>query len=176
MHTVINIDLVGNPSPYRVHEDAYAALSGYLGHAQSRLAGDPDRAEVMGDLERSIGAKLTDRLGSSDRILTIGDVTAVLEEVGAVGTHDGQPTPIAAGRPRRRRLRRIHEGQEVAGLCTGLATYSEINVDYIRTIFLVLAVVTAGLFALVYFAVALVVPVVPTHEAWIAQMEADGGS
>lgn len=33
MHTVINIDLVGQANPYRLHEDAYDALSVYLDDA-----------------------------------------------------------------------------------------------------------------------------------------------
>jgi len=172
MHRVVNIDLVGDANPYRLHEDAYDALSRYLDQARSRLVDDRDHAEVLGDLERSIGAKLADRLGSDDRILTVEDVTVILEEVGSVGAEDGQPATVIADRPqRRRRLYRIREGQQIAGVCTGMAAYSEIGVDWIRTIFVLLALVSAGVFALVYFVVAFVRPVLPTREAWIAQMK-----
>ena len=174
MRKVINIDLVGHPNPYRLHEDAYDALSGYLDQARSRLADDPDQAEVVADLERAIGAKLADRLGSDDRSLTLEDVTAVLEEVGSVGADAGQPPPAYADRPRRRRLYRIREGQQIAGLCTGLAAYSEIDIAWIRTVFYALALVSAGLFFLVYLVVAFLLPVVPTREAWIARMRAEG--
>ncbi len=173
MHKVITIDMVGHADPYRMHEDAYEALSRYLDHARSRLADDPDQAEVMSDLERSIGAKLTDRLGPDDRTINVEDVTAVLEEVGSVGVDDGRPQAALADRPRRRRLYRIREGQQIAGVCTGLAAYSEIRIDWIRIIFLLLAVVSAGVFVLVYFVVAFMLPVVPTREAWIAQMRVD---
>ncbi len=176
MHKVINIDLVGSANPYRLHEDAYDALDRYLDHARSRLADDPDQAEVMSDLERSIGAKLTDRLGSDDRILTVGDISVVLDEVGSVGADDGQPAAVIADRPRRRRLHRIREGQQIAGVCTGLAAYSEIDVDWIRTVFYALALVTAGLFFLVYLVIAFKLPLVPTREAWIAQMKVEEGS
>ena len=173
MHRVIDIHLVGHTSPFRVHEDAFDGLSRYLDQARSRLADDPDRAEVMNDLERSIGAKLTDRLGSDDHILTLEDVRAVLDEVGSVGADDGGSTPAVMDRPRRRRLYRIQEGQDIAGVCTGIAAYSEIPLDWIRGIFTLLALVTAGLFVLVYFAVAFFLPVAPTREAWIARMAAD---
>ena len=176
MQKVITVHLVGHASPLAVHEDAYEALSRYLDHARSRLAGDPDQAEVMGDLERSIGAKLTDRLEAGDRILTAGDVRSVLEEVGSVGVEDAQPATVVSDRPRRRRLYRITEGQEIAGICTGLAAYSELGIDLIRWTFVLLALFSGGLFALAYFVVALVLPVVPTREAWIARMEAGEGS
>ncbi len=173
MRKVINIDLVGSANPYRLHEDAYDALNRYLDHARSRLADDPDQAEVMSDLERSIGAKLADRLGSDDRIVTVEDVTVVLGEVGSVGADDGQPTAAVADRPRRRRLYRIREGQQIAGVCTGLAAYSDIDVNWIRTVFYALGLVTAGLFFLVYMVVAFLLPVVPTRGAWIEQMKVD---
>ena len=116
-----------------------------------------------------------DRLGADDRNVTVGDITAVLAEVGAVGDDDGRPT-AGAERPHRRRLYRIREGQQIAGVCTGLAAYSEIRIDWIRTIFVLLAVVSAGLFILVYFVIAFVLPVVPTREAWIAEMTVDEDS
>jgi phage shock protein PspC (stress-responsive transcriptional regulator) len=174
MQRVITIHLDGEPNPYRLDEDAHDALSRYLDQARSRLTDDSDRAEVMGDLERSIGAKLTDRLGSNDRILTIEDIDAVLAAVGPVGSGDDRPATVGADRPRgRRRLLRIRAGQQLAGVCTGLAAYTEIRVDWVRTIFLLLAVFTAGLFALVYLAMAFALPVVPTREAWIAAQDQD---
>lgn len=173
MHKVITVHLTGHADPYRLQEDAYDELSRYLDRARSRLADDPDQAEVMSDLERSIGVRFADRLGPDDRSLTAEDVAVVLDEVGPVGADDEQSATMGATRPRRRRLYRVREGQQVAGVCTGIAAYSEISLDWIRTIFVLLALVTAGLFVLVYFGIAFVLPVVPTREAWIAQMEAD---
>ena len=177
MERVITIHLEGQAAPYRVDEAAYDALDRYLDQARSRLTDDTDQAEVMGDLERSIGAKLSDRLGSADRILTVADVTAVLDAVGPVGSGDDRPPNVVTDRPRRRRrLYRIRQGQWFAGVCTGLAAYGEFGVDWVRTIFILLSVATAGLFALVYLVMALVLPVVPTREAWIAEMDAEAGS
>jgi len=172
MHRVVVVDLEGQAHPFRMHEDAYDALGRYLDEARSRLTGDPDQAEVMADLERSIGTKLADRIGPDDRVLAREDVDAVLAVVGPVGS--GDPSPVAAGaaRPnRRRRLYRIREGQWFAGVCTGLAAYTEIGVDWIRTIFLLLGVVSAGTFLLVYLVMAFVLPVVPTRDAWLAAMD-----
>src|SRR6188508_2080978 len=160
MQRVIDIDLTGAPHPFRVHEDAYDALSAYLDGARARLTDDTDQAEVMGDLEASIGAKLADRVGAADRVLTIEDIRAVLDAIGPVGATDERPAPsVPAATPRRRRLYRIRENQWIAGVCTGLAAYSEIGVDWVRTIFLLLIVMTAGLFVFVYVALAFLLPV-----------------
>jgi len=56
-------------------------------------------------------------------------------------------------------------------VCQGLAAYSEIDVAWVRTIFVLGTVVTAGFGLLVYLALAFILPVVPSHEAWIAAMD-----
>jgi phage shock protein C len=65
-------------------------------------------------------------------------------------------------RPRPRRLHRIREGQKLFGVCTGLAAYAEIDVDWVRTLFIFATIVTAGLFLLVYVALAFILPVAAT--------------
>lgn len=185
MHRVIVVDLDGLSTPFRMHDDAYDALSRYLDLARSRLADDPDQAEVMGDLEGSVGTKLADRLGATDRIVTMKDIDVVLETIGPVGStddrtsgaKDDRPPSVAASRPGdRRRLYRIREDQWIAGVSTGIAAYSEIGVEWVRTIFVLATLVTAGLFLLVYVALAFILPVVPTREAWIAAQRVDGAT
>ena len=179
MHRVIDIDLDSHPTPFRVHDDAYDALKGYLDEARARLADDPDAAEVTSDLERSIAAKLTDRTGPAGRIVTLQDIEAVLADVGPVGpvgAGDERPAtppwPASADRPhRRRRLSRIRDGQQFAGVCTGLAAYAEIDVAWVRTIFIFATLVTAGAFLLVYLVLAFVLPIAPTYDAWVAAQE-----
>jgi len=174
MHRVIDVDLEGQAKPFRLHEDAYDALGSYLDQARAGVPDDADAAEVIGDLERSIGAKLTERQGTTDRVLSLADVDAVLADVGPVGA--GEPTggfgPIGGGRTRpRRRLYRIREGQQIAGVCEGLAAYSEIDVAWVRTIFVFATLVTVGFFLLVYLALAFILPVVPSYDAWLAAMD-----
>ena len=171
MQRVIDIHLAGHPSPFRLDEDAYEALRSYLDRAWAGVADAADQAEVAGDLERSIGAKLTDRMGAETRILMLADVDAVLADIGPVGGTDVPPAARPVARPRRRRLYRIREGQQFAGVCTGLSAYSEIDVAWIRTIFVVGSLVTVGAFLIVYLALAFILPVVPTEDAWYAEME-----
>ena len=66
MDKTISIRLRGHAEQFRLEEVAYERLAQYLDRAASRLQDDPDRAEVLGDLERSIG----DRLGGLDRVPT----------------------------------------------------------------------------------------------------------
>jgi phage shock protein C len=163
MERTLLITLTGHPEPYRLDEAAYARLSGYLDRAARRLQADPDREEIVGDLERSVGDRLSARGGGADRMVTAAEIDAILEDIGAVGTGSGADRwgePEAP--PVKRKLTRLKEGQEIAGVCTGIAGYTEIRVDWVRTVVVLAAVFTGGLFMLVYIALAVLLPVVPS--------------
>lgn len=165
MNKTIKISLSGHTDQYQLEQDAYDRLARYLDRAASRLQDDPDRAEVLGDLERSVGDKLAALLGSDDRLVTAAEIDGILEEIGAVDTgHDPLPDQVDA-RPRGRRLQRIREGQQVAGVCTGLAAYAELDVAWVRTGFVLGTLVTAGILGLVYIALVFILPVASTREA-----------
>ena len=173
MDKTIDIGLSGHSARYRLNEHAFDRLSAYLDGAAARLQDDPDKAEVLGDIERSVGDKLATLLGTQDRIVTAVDIDGVLEQIGTVDTgrepasdearRADEPPRIA--RPPARRLHRTREGQMIAGVCTGLAEYSEIDVAWVRTLFVFAALLTAGLWVLVYVALAFILPVTATSDA-----------
>jgi len=164
MEKTIIIGLAGHDERYRLNEDAYGRLARYLDEAGSRLRNDPDRAEILDDLERSIGDRLTALLGADERLLVAADIDGVLEQIGAVEA-GRDPAATETVLPRGRRLYRIRGEQKVAGVCAGLAAYSELNVAWVRTLFVIGTVVTAGFGALVYIALAFILPVTATREA-----------
>jgi phage shock protein PspC (stress-responsive transcriptional regulator) len=164
MDKTIMVGLSGHPDQYRLEEAAYDRLTGYLDRAASRLQDDPDRAEVLRDLEGSIGDKLAALVGSGDRLVTATDIDRILDEIGAVDTGRDPGPEEADTKPRPRRLRRIREGQQLAGVCNGLADYAELRIDWVRTLFLLGTVVTGGILGLVYIALAFILPVSATRE------------
>lgn len=166
MQTVKQINLSGHPTLFRMTEDAYDTLWQYLERARMNLKDDPDHDDVLRDLELSIGEKLASRLRSNEQILDATDVDAVLDLVGPV--ESGSATDQKDVPHGKRRLYRIREGQNIFGVCQGLAAYSGIRVDWVRTIFIALAAVTGGLFMLVYLVLGFLLPVVPTHAAYFA--------
>ncbi|UYN91032.1 MAG: PspC domain-containing protein [Anaerolineales bacterium] len=165
MKNLVLITLSGHSASFKAEQDAYDALRQYLDRAKRSLQADPDHEEVLRDLEQSIGEKLAARLASAEQVLTLADIKAVLAEVGPVAGDSGTHTPPKG----RRRLVRIQEGQDILGICQGLSAYSDIDVDWIRTIFVGLALVTGGAFILVYFAAAFFLPVVATREEYFAR-------
>jgi phage shock protein PspC (stress-responsive transcriptional regulator) len=175
MQKVIQISLSGHPTMFQLAEDAYASLQAYLDRARSRLKRDPDRDEVLRDLEQSIGDKLAALLRSENRVISRREIDAILEQVGAVNTGNGEGPAVAAPPHRPRRLCRIQEGEWFAGVCQGLAAYSSIDVAWVRTIFILLTICTGGLPIILYIVLMFVLPVARTYDEYIA-MQSDANA
>jgi phage shock protein C len=57
-----------------------------------------------------------------------------------------------------KKLVRTRKGRQLAGVCSGIAEYVGVDATVVRLIFVALAVVTGGLFALVYLAAWVIIP------------------
>ncbi|HTV52816.1 MAG TPA: PspC domain-containing protein [Steroidobacteraceae bacterium] len=82
MRRVTTISLNGNA--YQIDEAGYAALQSYLGAAEQRLAGSPDRAEILADLEQAIAEKCGRFLGPHKNVVSVEEITEVIREMGPV--------------------------------------------------------------------------------------------
>jgi len=174
MQRVVSINL--NGSVYQLDESGYDALRQYLADAERVLESNPDRAEIMADLEQAIADKCRPFLGPHKTVVSSAEVDHIVREMGPieatkdVGPHgDGKDTGgrqqtagTAGGRPRR--LFRNPDGAIVAGVCSGLAAYLNIDVTLVRIGFVILAVVTKGVGVIAYLALMFVVPEATTAE------------
>ncbi|HTL68383.1 MAG TPA: PspC domain-containing protein [Lacunisphaera sp.] len=97
MNKVITINL--NGIAYQLEESGYDALREYLDTAAHRLAGNPDRDEIIGDIEQAIGDKFRALLGAHKTVVVTKEVLAVIEEMGPVenAAEEEQPAGAAAG-------------------------------------------------------------------------------
>lgn len=175
MQTVIQISLSGHSTPFQLDEEAYRALQAYLERARGRLKRDPDREEILRDLEQSIGEKLAQAQRAENRIVSRKDVDSVLEQVGAVDAGNGDATADAAQPGRPRRLCRIEEGKWFFGVCQGLAAYSSISVEWVRAIFVIVSVFSGGIPILIYIVLMFALPVVRTHDEYDASLRTHSG-
>jgi hypothetical protein len=150
MNKVITINLGGNA--YQLEEGGYDVLRAYLETAAARLHGNPDRDEILSDIERAIGEKFRALLASHKTVVDKGGCRRPCGD-GADRGGPGQgrgpgqavPAPRAArADPKRReeratgqsgpprRLYRIHEGAMIAGVCNGIAAYMNIDPTFVR--------------------------------------------
>jgi phage shock protein PspC (stress-responsive transcriptional regulator) len=168
MKAAISVELDG--TMFALEEGAFLALRSYLDRARARLGTHPDRDDVLAGLERSIAARLARRSVATDAAVDEAQMQAALKEVGRVDgpSLDDDGLGRAASQPHSgpRRLYRLREGRQIAGVCAGLAAYAQIDVGIIRLIFIVCALFSGGLLLLAYLALMFIMPVAPTeHES-----------
>jgi phage shock protein PspC (stress-responsive transcriptional regulator) len=78
------------------------------------------------------------------------------------GSSRGAAGEEGDARPRARRLYRLTEGSHVAGVCAGLAAFSEVDVGLIRFLFLISTMFSGGVLILGYAVLAFVMPMART--------------
>jgi phage shock protein PspC (stress-responsive transcriptional regulator) len=176
MNTVIIINLNGNA--FHVEEPGFQSLRTYLERAQMQLKDNPDKTEIVADLEQAIADKCAHYLRPHKNVLTAAEIEDVLRQMGPVqtdGAHSAGSEPHAAQQEQRahttnsaapapKRLYQIREGAMVSGVCNGLAAYFKIDVTVVRIAFVVLALLTWGAWILVYIGMMLVIPFANTGE------------
>ncbi|HEY2462547.1 MAG TPA: PspC domain-containing protein [Steroidobacteraceae bacterium] len=173
MNTVIIINLNGNA--FHLEEPGFQSLRAYLEQAQAQLKDNPDKTEIMADLEQAIADKCAHFLRPHKNVLTAAEIAEVLKEMGPVESESGAD-PAAGSAPKAeakgsgtgagapKRLYQIREGAMLSGVCTGLAAYLNIDVTIVRIAFVVLTLLTTGIWILVYLGMMLVVPFANTGE------------
>jgi phage shock protein PspC (stress-responsive transcriptional regulator) len=176
MQTVIHVSLSGHSKTFQLEEQAYTTLQAYLERARSRLSRDPDHDEVLRDLEQSIGEKLAKSLRGDTRVISRREVEVVLNEVGAVNTGNGDAQAEAPPFSRPRRLCRIEQGKWFMGVCQGLAAYSGIAVEWVRSIFVIVSVFTGGIPVLIYLILMFALPVVQNRDEYNASLGTHAGA
>ncbi len=178
MQKVITINLNGNA--YQLDESGYDALRVYLEHAETQLAGNPDNAEIIGDLEQSIAEKCLRFLGPGKSVVAAVEVEQILRDIGPVDAGSASQ-PSAQQQPPRsdsgpqaahpKRLYQIREGAMLSGVCNGLAAYFNLDPTIVRVAFVIGAVVETALTndppwisVLFYVLLVFVVPYAKTSE------------
>ncbi|HTT03320.1 MAG TPA: PspC domain-containing protein [Steroidobacteraceae bacterium] len=183
MNRVTTISLNGNS--YQLEEQGYEALRAYLEGAAQRLADNPDKAEILADLEQAIADKCNRFLTPHKNVVGASEIEQVLREMGPVdgsvdaeapqagasaaggtsdsSTHAGASADKAsAAAPKR--LYQIREGAMISGVCNGIAAYLGIDVTLVRVIFVALAILTWGGWILAYIVMMFVIPYAQTSE------------
>jgi phage shock protein PspC (stress-responsive transcriptional regulator) len=178
MQRVISINLNGNA--YQLDESGYDRLRDYLADAERQLKENPDRVEIMADLEQAIADKCGKYLGPTKTVVSASEVDQIVVEMGPVDNAAGAADDHAAasGKPGTgageqqamppRRLHRIPNGAMIAGVCNGLAAYFRIDVTMVRIAFVAAAILTKGAGIMAYVFMMFVVPEAKTAEAHAA--------
>lgn len=148
-------------STLQFDETAYQRLEQYLDEARRTLAGNPDQAEILGDLEQAVADQCQRRLSAGSGIVTIEELRPALEEIGSVQVPGSAGAADDTGPGAPRPLRQISEGAFISGVCLGLARYFGLDVTLLRIAAVLLLFATGGGMILVYLVLMLLMPYAP---------------
>jgi phage shock protein PspC (stress-responsive transcriptional regulator) len=173
MKKVIAINLNGNA--YQVDEDGFNALRQYLEQAETQLKDNPDKIEIIADLEQAIGEKCAGFLLPHKTVVTGAEVEQIIKDMGPVdsgATETSQPQSAAQATEEinatdnatPKRLYQVREGCVISGVCKGFAAYFDVDVTIVRIVFVILAIVTSGMWFLAYIVMMFVIPRAHTTE------------
>lgn len=172
MERVVTVNLNGNP--YQLEEPAYDVLRAYIGRAEAVLADNPDKSEIIRDLEQAIADKCGSYLSSAKSVISAAEMNRVLEEMGPVEGEDAEPNG-EAGTPGddelhgpRRRLYRVKDRAVISGVCSGIGAFFDLDPNVIRLLFILSAIFSGGFTILVYIILMFAIPSAHTSEEWAA--------
>lgn len=158
MKETINVNIA--QQAFTMDMDAYSTLTVYLEDIGRRL--DPSDTETLNDIESRIAEIFREKVPSPMMVITYGIVRSVMNQIGEpelfgeayrpMSDSNGNPT-FPGEQPRK--LYRPRSQRSIAGVCSGIANYFNIDVTLVRIIFIVgfFAGFSTGLLYIIMWAV-----------------------
>ena len=127
---------------FTIEKDAADALQEYIGALERHYMPQEGGKEIMEGIEERVAELLLDKCGRTG-IVTLSHVQAVINIIGRperIEADDPGPDPQPQKEKTPRRLYRDLENKRLGGVCAGLAAFFQIEVNWIRIGFTVLAI------------------------------------
>lgn len=158
MKITVSINIGG--VAFHIDEDAYTELKIYLRSLDRHFAKEESSAEIMSDIESRIAELLKERVSDFKQVVTLQDVLEVMNILGSpedIGGEDSNSAYSRISRPGYHRMYRDPDNRIIAGVCSGMGAYWNIDPWIVRVIFIV-ASLPGGLGILVYIVLWIVIP------------------
>ena len=127
---------------FNLDEDAYQILQNYLTAINQRFASSEEGKEIITDIEFRIAEILHSKLSDQKQVITKEDIEEVIEIMGRPEDFEGEETQndthYQYHDKTSKRLYRDPDNRILGGVCSGIATYLNIDPLIIRILFLVL--------------------------------------
>ncbi|WP_018617340.1 PspC domain-containing protein [Segetibacter koreensis] len=167
MKKVININFQGRVIP--IEETAYDILKRYVESLRLFFANEEGKEEIINDIESRIGELFGETLKKGSTCITDADVNTIIDSMGRPEDFEDDEAKVHArlggestgqqsyGYEQRategRRLYRDENHKVIAGVCSGIANYFNIDPVVIRILFLVTLGVTLVPYLILWVAV-----------------------
>src|SRR5688572_27603661 len=164
MKKIININLSGRVIP--IEDTAYEKLQAYIESLRRYFAHEEGRDEIINDIESRIAELLHENIRKGATVVTDADVDSIIASMGRPEDFDAetvesektqyqeqqqsqQQYTYGAKRPRGR-LYRDSSDKFIAGVCSGLASYLNVDPAIVRILFAIITFGGFGFGVLVY--------------------------
>ncbi|MDR1983207.1 MAG: PspC domain-containing protein [Prevotellaceae bacterium] len=140
MKTTVQISL--NGIAFNLDENAYLQLKSYIDELQSHFADD---TEIIDDIEARIADLLSLRIKSAEQAVNINDINEIIETIGNPKEIDDSANSSDKFKKHfgnvnssmKKRLYRDTENKVIAGVCSGIGHYLNLDATWIRVIFMI---------------------------------------
>ena len=165
MNKTVNINLANRL--FHIDEGAYIKMQRYLESVKRSFANTTGSDEILADIEARIAELFYEKLENERQVVTQKEVDAVITIMGQpedyivdedIFEDESQSTKNRTHAKRPRTLYRDTDQKYVAGVSSGLAHYFNIDPLWVRLLWIVMAIASAGSFLLVYGLLWLLIP------------------
>ena len=146
---------------FHIDDDAHEKLSNYLIRLTRYFGNDPDAKEIVQDIEARISELFSQTLKSGSEVITLEHVDGVIQTMGmpeAISDTKAEESTKKIIYTKGKKLYRDPDSRVLGGVCSGLGAYFSLDPVVIRILFIVLVILGAGSFLLVYLILWIVVP------------------
>jgi phage shock protein PspC (stress-responsive transcriptional regulator) len=154
---------------FHVDEDAYLLLKSYLDSLSEYFKEEPDGDEILRDIETRVAELLRQQAPDEAMVITVAHINFAIETLGRPEDFSEKQDEkqsetgeekrnFSASSKNKRKFYRDPHNKTIAGICSGLAAYFDIDIILVRVIFIVLFFVTAGQISFVYIILWIFIP------------------
>ncbi|MGB2685967.1 MAG: PspC domain-containing protein, partial [Olleya sp.] len=148
MNKTVNINLAG--IFFHIDEDAYLKLQRYLEAIKRSFTDSQGRSEIIADIEIRIAELFSERMKTDRQVIGNKEVEDIITIMGQPEDYlvddeifEDEPTPKSHASSRSKnsnakKLFRDTENSYVGGVCSGLAHYFNIDVIWVRLVWILL--------------------------------------
>jgi phage shock protein PspC (stress-responsive transcriptional regulator) len=139
MKKTLNIN-IGN-SIIHIEEEAYEMLTAYLNEIKAHFASSADHFEIVTDIENRIAEMFRDIMTLQQKqAIALEDVASVIAQMGTVSQFEAEEEAEQTVPPVQDTIKKLYRDTDdalIAGVCSGLSHYLEVDVRWIRIIALI---------------------------------------
>lgn len=163
MKKTIKINIAG--VIFHLDEDAFEVLQNYLTAINKRFAATEEGKEIVSDIEHRIAEILQSKLSDQKEVISTEDIEEIIDIMGRPEDFDTDEESDEKDYQRNekysKRLYRDPDNRVLGGVCSGIATYLNIDPLIIRILFLVL-IFGYGIIGVIYIVLWALLPAANT--------------